>query len=346
MTTQITDHEGEAEARLPFQFKDKPKFLALLSVLTTPFQSLEDALWSLFVVTIDDAVGDALDKIGKIVGQPRTSLVDDTYRRYIKARIATNRSKGTIHDLIVIARLILDAETSQNYYTTSAEFTAGTGKTATALYNYQEASGNVLDKIGSAHLTLTGTPQFQFAMADGRLGVYYNALARKHSADVNAPGTSSFVYGGVFQIVTDPGSSSTHIMGRINATIAECVEAFLPTATDSPQVIIRDNGPNTLTLTLSTLNVRANGPWFLTIQVDKAANLIRTRCSNLLGTVEEKSGSIAGFGSVDGASQEYGSGVLPARTYGCAKSYDFYMTGAQCEGATVLADLHAAHGWS
>src|SRR5690349_3946784 len=80
----------------------------LLAILATPFQSLENTLQDLLTKrSIDTAEGAQLDVIGKLVGQPRNGLDDDTYRRYCRARIATNRSNGTNENLITITDLIV-----------------------------------------------------------------------------------------------------------------------------------------------------------------------------------------------------------------------------------------------
>lgn len=81
----------------------------LLAALIEPVQSVEDALWQLLTArTIDTAIGEQLNVIGRVVGQPRNGLVDDDYRRYIRARIATSRSDGTANDVITVARLVLN----------------------------------------------------------------------------------------------------------------------------------------------------------------------------------------------------------------------------------------------
>ena len=107
--TKITDHVGEAVAQLPEQWKEKPKTVAFLSALVRPWQGVEDAFWQLLVErTLDAAIGAQLDRLGARVGQSRAGYLDDDYRRQIRARIVTNRSRGVPRDLIKIARLIID----------------------------------------------------------------------------------------------------------------------------------------------------------------------------------------------------------------------------------------------
>lgn len=99
----------DAIARLCEQFKDLPNIRSLVCALATPAQAVDDALEQLLTERgVNVAAGAQLDVLGKIVGQDRDGLSDDIYRRYIRARIATNKSQGEPSDLILIARLILD----------------------------------------------------------------------------------------------------------------------------------------------------------------------------------------------------------------------------------------------
>lgn len=103
------DHVAAGLARLPEQFKSKTMIIKLLAGLLAEFQPLEDALWQLLTQRgIDSAVGTQLDAIGVLVKQPRNGLSDADYPRYLRAKIATNRSKGTVEDLIKIANLVVD----------------------------------------------------------------------------------------------------------------------------------------------------------------------------------------------------------------------------------------------
>ena len=80
----------------------------LIVALVTPTQSVEDALQQLLSErSVDTAVGDQLDTIGVIVDQPRAGLDDETYRRYIRARIRTHRSNGIMRDILAVADLVI-----------------------------------------------------------------------------------------------------------------------------------------------------------------------------------------------------------------------------------------------
>jgi hypothetical protein len=108
-TEHVTDHADRAVARLRQQYKDKTNIEAWLRILVAPIQRLEDALWQLLTMRgIDEAEGVQLDALGKIVGQPRDGRSDSVYRRFIRARIATNKSNGAFENILTVTRLVLD----------------------------------------------------------------------------------------------------------------------------------------------------------------------------------------------------------------------------------------------
>jgi hypothetical protein len=105
---KIETHVDDALGRLLEQFREKPRLASVLSALVGAVQDTEDGLFPLHTERgVDVAIGRQLDVLGAIVGQPRAGLIDDIYRRYIRARIRTNRSAGRVNDLITVARLVL-----------------------------------------------------------------------------------------------------------------------------------------------------------------------------------------------------------------------------------------------
>lgn len=85
--------------------------ISWMRILCAPIQRLEDVLQQMLTMrTVDTALGVNLDIIGRIVGQSRVGAAvsdDEVYRRYIRAKILTNKSRGLPEDLIAIARLVL-----------------------------------------------------------------------------------------------------------------------------------------------------------------------------------------------------------------------------------------------
>ncbi len=85
----------------------------LLTALLTPVQDVENALQQLLTErSVDVAVGEQLDVLGRLVGQLRGGYEDDLFRRLIRARISVNRSKGTISDVLTVSELVIDDDTA------------------------------------------------------------------------------------------------------------------------------------------------------------------------------------------------------------------------------------------
>lgn len=112
MSTDAVDHVAAALARLPSRWRDKPNLAALVTLLATAVQDVEDALQDARTLRRIATGTDAqLDTIGEIVGQERGGASDADYRRYLYARIASNRSHGTVEDLLRVSRLVLNDAT-------------------------------------------------------------------------------------------------------------------------------------------------------------------------------------------------------------------------------------------
>lgn len=102
---QVTDHVAKALARVTSRYQ-KPKILALVAALTRPKQELENVLFVLLgAMNVDDATGDLLTKIGRIVGEERAGRSDAELRPAVRLRIRVNRSRGRSVDIVDISRL-------------------------------------------------------------------------------------------------------------------------------------------------------------------------------------------------------------------------------------------------
>lgn len=122
--THKTTHVEEAKEQLAQQFHGKAKLEALLSALIQQVQEAEDAAFTIINgFNLDTAVGDQLDCLGAIVGEPRNARTDTTYRLWIRARILLNRSSGKTEEIYAIFNLLIPAGTEPeltDYY--PAEF--------------------------------------------------------------------------------------------------------------------------------------------------------------------------------------------------------------------------------
>lgn len=235
------------------------------------------------------------------------------------------------------------------YPLTGAAFTALTGLTLTSLYLCQEASGDLADTIGANTLTAVNTPTYQRRMPDGRLGVYYDAALDGHYADAWTLGSNSVWMAAVVEIVSDPGGAGSGIVGKLNAAGAsDGCDVNINTGTGTMNMLVRDTGAVSLNVT-GTTNLRAlGGLWLAQLQIDRAATTARSRMSRWSGgaSPETLSGSIASHGALDGVlAMEAGFGQYGARVGGCAVSWGAFASGAQCEGASLLATIAGLMGF-
>lgn len=110
--TQRTDYVEQAHARLPRFFRDKPRLFAIIAAAAEGAQDFEAHAFSMYLPRfLENAAGATLDVYGAIVGQERGGMDDASYRLRIRARMALNRSSGTIPDLIRIAQLLVPDNT-------------------------------------------------------------------------------------------------------------------------------------------------------------------------------------------------------------------------------------------
>jgi hypothetical protein len=80
----------------------------LLTALLAPLQDVENCLQQLATERdVDSAIGAQLDVVGNIVGQDRLGYDDDLYRRFVRARVSANRSKGRISDIYRVIDLLV-----------------------------------------------------------------------------------------------------------------------------------------------------------------------------------------------------------------------------------------------
>lgn len=78
------------------------------AALIRPFQTIEATAMQIIVGRrAAVAVGVTLTLLGKLVGQRLRVPDDDTFRRYVKAKIAVNRSNMTIEDILTVATLVV-----------------------------------------------------------------------------------------------------------------------------------------------------------------------------------------------------------------------------------------------
>jgi hypothetical protein len=98
----------EAESLILHQFAQSPRLKALVRSLTKPFEEVLENIESLCDGRyIDEAWGARLDILGKIIGQPRMGMDDETYKAWISVGIRLNIGSGTSLDVLNILRILL-----------------------------------------------------------------------------------------------------------------------------------------------------------------------------------------------------------------------------------------------
>jgi hypothetical protein len=106
VTVAVVDHVAEGLALLIDQYKGRPRLEGMLRSYLEEIQEFEVAAHQVLNgYIVDNAVGAQLDVIGRVVGQKRKGQSDETFRVYLRARIAANRSRGTTNDLLRVLSL-------------------------------------------------------------------------------------------------------------------------------------------------------------------------------------------------------------------------------------------------
>lgn len=111
----VVDDADAAIARLPQQFRTKPKIVAIMRVLCAPMAPLRAALNDLLTKrSIDTSEGEQLNILARIVGQ---EIIEDvtatTLHSLIRARVRANKSSGLGDQILLVARLVLTDFASQ-----------------------------------------------------------------------------------------------------------------------------------------------------------------------------------------------------------------------------------------
>lgn len=120
----VTLHRNKAAARTIEYWKTKEVFCALRDIFADEIQECENALWEIIASNdIDRAFGASLDKIGRLLEEPREGRMDPAYRVRLKARTVILRSQGRTTDIIKMLRLLDDAAELTIIDTPPAAFT-------------------------------------------------------------------------------------------------------------------------------------------------------------------------------------------------------------------------------
>lgn len=188
-------HVAEGLALVITQLRGKPAFEAVLSSWLVQVQAVEDALWGLYALAIDNSSAHALDQLGAILGQPRpASLGDVPYRKVLHAATIALTSSGTGDELLAAMHKLIG----------SWDFTMTLASPATVLFEPDAASdvpaatmASVLRRVksGGVGLQVVDVPSGDvFAFAAGEVP--------ETDADTGFSDTGGLVGGQLVGVVT------------------------------------------------------------------------------------------------------------------------------------------------
>ena len=159
---RIDDHREQAIDRFTSQYAESEKLRALTGAFADRFQGLEDAAQQLLRERwVDDAIGQQLDELGEIVGEPRLDRGDETYRSAIRLRIILNRSGGEPESVIRFVREAFDAEivAYTEIYPAKVEIYARIGSEGAGdqitVNGFELSDGNLLELSDGSTLDVT-----------------------------------------------------------------------------------------------------------------------------------------------------------------------------------------------
>lgn len=110
MTPHVS-HTEEGSGFLLEQFRDSEIIGALVGAALKQLDILEaEILRMREAMSLENAPRSMLELVAKIVGQECTGFDTEALRLWIRARIAVNRSRGTIEDLFQLVRILVGTE--------------------------------------------------------------------------------------------------------------------------------------------------------------------------------------------------------------------------------------------
>ena len=126
----IKDHVEEGEDLLLSQWEDSPNIRGLLKSYIENLQLVEDALFQLLNERgLYTAIGEQLDVLGRILGEPRKAKTDEAYRVALVGRATANNSDGSTEDVMRTLKAVTQAVniTFFEHYPASVHYYADSG---------------------------------------------------------------------------------------------------------------------------------------------------------------------------------------------------------------------------
>lgn len=166
------------------QFANSSNLRDLMEIFLEEVQLIEDTMFDLFVErTLRTAEGAQLDQLGDIVGEPRGSLNDSEYRRFIRIRVDSAICEGSVPEITSIIGEMAGAIRTEYRY-------VGTGSYDLYCETTQPLPSPIKDRISERVLKVTSA-----GFGPSVFEVVEDETAR-FDADLDEPGfdTGRFAY--------------------------------------------------------------------------------------------------------------------------------------------------------
>jgi len=176
------DHVALIRDRLALQYKDSPNLIGVIAALLKDANDLEQVFCDVAnVLNVDEATGAQLDLLGELVGQPRefvpdidpdtfrfdvgpgfdigqfinnqgfTQLDDENYRRWIRARIASNAGNVSPEEIIASVKFIFGNDTEVYFTDGDTEYRISIGADLTPADRYLLNNTNIVPRTAAVN---------------------------------------------------------------------------------------------------------------------------------------------------------------------------------------------------
>lgn len=110
LVDKITTYKTDAVNRLMTQYSES-NIQDIINTYSEQIQEIENILFNGFYsrLSIDDNIGEQLDRIGEILKSLRAGNSDSDYRTQLKGKISQNISEGTAENLISLYKIFTGA---------------------------------------------------------------------------------------------------------------------------------------------------------------------------------------------------------------------------------------------
>jgi hypothetical protein len=114
MIAKITDHVAQGLDRLISLYQAAVNIPKIITILLEEVQVFEDLAYDVYLaLLLDTSFGDALNRLGKLVGASRRGLADATFKEIIRITDNANTGRGFPEQIAFVATSLTGADSTQ-----------------------------------------------------------------------------------------------------------------------------------------------------------------------------------------------------------------------------------------